>query len=283
MSRQYCNYLSCVLVVPAGWCPAALCSICTRRRTGYFPWWLVQCDQAIVGWQRHTELLCTVARIPTERLCSIVSVNLCVYFVLWSNLIEPQWYISVCWYYWLKCLITTFHGSMQKKSVFMYICLLPNISIGIGTKRLVSVGPYLWIKCTFVFWKWQLRQSVMPSSHDVQGFIKSMIFYSLLWHPDCHYQCYLYICSSHYMPINMKVVPIYTGLLCFTTTVWIWKWQRDKPLLKCAHFLFILENKMKIAITTHWDRFWYLFEFGWWLCWLISCLCLIKSVEYCFH
>lgn len=32
-----------------------------------------------MGGQRHTELLCKVARIPTQRLCGIVSVNLCVF------------------------------------------------------------------------------------------------------------------------------------------------------------------------------------------------------------
>lgn len=60
----------------AGRCPAALCSVGGRWRAGRPSRWHGQCDEAIVGWQRYTELLRKVARIPTQRLCSIVSVTL---------------------------------------------------------------------------------------------------------------------------------------------------------------------------------------------------------------
>lgn len=61
------------LSLPAGRCPAAVCPVCSCWRTGHPSWWLGQCNQEIVGWQWHTELLCKVAGVSTQRLCSLVS------------------------------------------------------------------------------------------------------------------------------------------------------------------------------------------------------------------
>lgn len=67
------------VIPPAGRCPAALCPGCSCRGAGHSSWRLSQRDSAVVGRQRHTELLCTVARIPAQWLSSIVSWNLQVF------------------------------------------------------------------------------------------------------------------------------------------------------------------------------------------------------------
>lgn len=77
-------YQSCPVSLspPAGRCPAALRTVCSCWRTGHPSWRPGQRDQAAVGWQRHTELLCAVTRVPAQWLCSIVSVNLLFYTVI---------------------------------------------------------------------------------------------------------------------------------------------------------------------------------------------------------
>lgn len=63
----------------AGWRPAALCPVCSRRGAGHPPRWPGQRDQAVVGRQRHTKLLCTVTGVPAQWLCRIVSAALGVF------------------------------------------------------------------------------------------------------------------------------------------------------------------------------------------------------------
>lgn len=61
------------LLPPAGWRPAALRPLCSSWRAGRPPWRPGQRHPPTVGRPRHTELLRTVARISTQRLCSLVS------------------------------------------------------------------------------------------------------------------------------------------------------------------------------------------------------------------
>lgn len=63
----------------AGWCPAALCPVCSRWGAGHPPRWPGQRDQAVVGRQRHTKLLCTVTGVSAQWLCRIVSAALGVF------------------------------------------------------------------------------------------------------------------------------------------------------------------------------------------------------------
>lgn len=58
---------------PAGWRPAAVRPVCSCRGTGNPARRPGQRDQAVVGRQRHPELLHAVTGVSTQRLCSIVS------------------------------------------------------------------------------------------------------------------------------------------------------------------------------------------------------------------
>lgn len=97
---------------PAGRCPAALCPVCSCRGAGHPSRRPGQRDQAIVGRQRHTELLYAVARVPTQRLRCIVSAKSCVILHCGPTLESSA---SLCFYFWNKkgFLLSSFLSNSQ--------------------------------------------------------------------------------------------------------------------------------------------------------------------------